>query len=156
MQFSELWQAVRVQLQTAKMARMLGPGKVYIEGEDYNKPEGTNTGPWGRLVIVPAASLWDTPDYGPLRDIAFLTRAEMSDFKALDSGTGRPFNPHVPLDAIQEECESRLNGWLPVGLARIKPALPIYLYSSTQPNAMWDDDRTLYWTSAQYRLDVAK
>lgn len=152
LRYTELWQAVKDRLNTARMQRMLGVGKVYLEGEDYSQPEGTDSNPWARVVIVPAVTLWPSQGTGmaALRPVAFLARAEHSNFKAAG------YNIQTSLDAIQEEIEDQLTGWLPEGQTRIWISLPIYLYAGGQARPMWDDKRHVHWTSSHYRTEVSK
>ena len=149
--YNELWQATKARLLTAKKQRMLGPGKVYLEGEDYTLPEGPDTRPWGRLVVVPAATLWPNRSMGmaPTRGLPFIVRAELSNFKAPN------WSPQVAIDAINEEIEQRLVGWHPTTFDRINVVIPIYLYAGAQSRPMWDDKRQVHWTSAHFRTEVS-
>lgn len=151
--FNELWNAVKVQLNTVLMQQLLGgPSRVYLEAEDYSQPEGPEGTEWHRLVIVPSSTLWAPADsdMGPTRSLAFMTRAEGSDFK-------RPgYDYTITLDAIQDEVENKLVGWSPPGLTRIVMVLPIYLFAGRQALPLWDEDRGLHFNSAQYRLEYNK
>lgn len=151
--YTEFWQAVKTRLNTATMQAVLGgANRVYLESEDYSKPEGVEGGEWGRVVIVPTATLWADADssMGPTRNLAFMVRAELSNFTKLG------YDHTIPLDAAQDEAENQLIGWCPGGLTRIVILLPLYLQANRQPLPLWDDDRGLYFTSAQFRTEVTK
>lgn len=150
--YTEFWEAVRARLNTALMQTILGgPNRVYLESEDYSKPEGVENGEWGRVVIVPSSNIWGAADsVGPTRQTAFMVRGELSDYKK------QGYDYTVPLDAMQDEAENQLNGWCPGGLTRILVVLPIYLFSARQPLPLWDDDRALHFNSAQYRTEISK
>lgn len=153
LRYGELWEALRDRLNTERMQRMLGGlSRVYLEGEDYSRPEGNEGTRWARLVVVPAVSLWPAGGTGmaPTRPVGFLVRAEHSNY------VREGYSIQVSLDAIQEEAEDQLVGWCPEGLTWIRCALPIYLYAGAQPRPMWDDKRGLWWTSGHYRTEVAK
>lgn len=152
LRYTELWAAIKTRLSTAKMQRMLGPGKIYLEGQDYSAPEAAEGKLWGRLVIVPSVSLWPSrlSAMAQTRHVAFLVRSEISDFKAVG------FDSQVLLDAIQEEVEDQLTGWQPPDMTNIWAALPVYIHAGAQPRPMWDDKRSLHWVSSHYRLEVAK
>lgn len=150
--YSEFWQAVKAQLNTALMQQILNGGKVYLQGEDYSTPEGPEGSLWGRVVVVPAQTAWPNTeaDMGPTREVPFLVRAEFSDF------TRPGYDVQVSLDAAQDEAENQLIGWVPTGLPRITVVVPIYLQNSREVYPFWDDDRGLHFNSAQFRTEVAK
>jgi len=153
LRYTEFWQAVKAQLNTALMQSILGgPARVYLESDDYSQPEGVEGGEWGRLVIVPTATLWADADssMGPTRNLAFMVRVELSNFTQVG------YDHTIPLDAAQDEAENQLVGWVPVGFTRINVVLPIYLQANRQPLPLWDEDRGLYFTSAQFRTEVTK
>ena len=154
LRYNELWDAIKVRLDTALMQQLLGGlERIYLESEDYSEPEDLEGTQWHRLVIVPTTNIWAPGDsmMGPTRPVAFMVRAEGSDFI-------RPgYNPAIPLDAIQDEVENRLVGWTPeVQPVRIKLIVPIYLFAERQPLPLWDDDRGLHFNSAQYRTEINK
>lgn len=151
--YTEFWAATKARLNTALMQQILGgPNRVYLESEDYSRPEGVEGGEWGRVVIVPTATLWADADssMGPTRNLAFMVRAELSNY------TKPGYDHTIPLDAAQDEAENQLVGWWPIGLTRISVVLPIYLFAARQPMPLWDEDRGLYFTSAQFRTEVNK
>lgn len=150
--YNEMWNAIKAQLNSPLMQQLLGPGKIYLESEDYSAPEDAEGTQWHRLVIVPSATLWAAAnsDMGPTRDVAFMVRAEGSDFKKAG------YDYTISLDAIQDEAERLLIGWCPAGLTRIKVVLPIYLFAGRQPLPLWDDDRGLHFNSAQFRTEISK
>lgn len=150
--YNEFWNAVKVRLNSALMQQLLGSGKIYLESEDYSAPEGPEGTQWHRLVIVPSATLWAAADsdMGPTRSLAFMTRAEGSNFQKAG------YDYTIPLDAIQDEVENLLIGWTPVGMTRIYAILPIYLFAGRQPLPLWDEGRGLHFNSAQYRTEINK
>lgn len=146
----EIWEHLKVYLNTPRMIAVLQGGKIYLEGTDYSRPESDLAKPWGRLVIVPTQNLWpDEPGSGPTRTLAFLTRAE---FNAI---TDPGFNVQKSLDAIQDECVIQLDGHVLPAMQYAQTALPLWMNRPPQPLPLWDETRGLYFTSAEWRGEVA-
>lgn len=146
------WPMVVVRLATPAMATILGgAGRVYREIGQPFEPEGAENAAWGRVVVVPASTLWEPAD-GPGREArtAWLVRAEVH-------GAGDGYDPTIPLEAAHGEAFARLHGWMP---GRIETAghvlqafgrLPVWRETRPQPLPRWDDERGLWYMSAQYR-----
>jgi hypothetical protein len=149
---SDLWDGVRTRVNSAMMQTVLGgAARVYVEGEDYGDAEGPESAPWGRVVIVPASTLWDDiDDPSDLRRIAFLIRAEFNDFR------GAGYRPGVSLEAAQAEAYNQLYRWTPAltTYRAVVVALPFYRWTRPQPLPLWDEERALWWTSSQWRTQV--
>ena len=123
--------------------------RVYLVDDDYEAPEGTESAPWGRIVILPATIPWEVvEDPGGLKRIQYLVRVEFNDFKA----TG--YSVRASLEETHMEVHGLLHNWVPTGLASMTIAIPTYRYS--RPSAMlWDATRNLWFQSAEYRTEAA-
>lgn len=147
--YSAFWEAVLARLNTAKMGRMLQGGKIYLEGQDYSRPEGGAAVPWKRLVIVPGTNPWETENVTVFKvAIKFLCRVEHSNFQA------EGYDHQLAMDAIMAECYDQLQGWAPEGLTRFKVMFPLYQYSHPQPLPLWDEQRGLWMNSIGFGLEA--
>jgi hypothetical protein len=132
------------------MTSILQGGKVYLEGSDYSVLEGPEDKPWGRLVIVPSQNLWaPTPGVGPTVGVPFLTRAEFNPI------ANPEFNVQKSLDAIQDECYMQLYGYKLPSMSYAQTAMPVWQNRPPQPLPLWDEERRLYFTSAEWRFEIA-
>ena len=149
--YHEFWLRVKERLSTPRMLQLLQGGKVYLEGENYSQPENTDqTKIWARLVIVPTSTLWpEDPGIGPMRRMGFLTRAEVH------SNNDPAYFPQQTLDAIQDECLVQLRHYEVPKQKYIMGARGIWQHRPPQPLPLWDETRGLYFTSAEYRVEVA-
>lgn len=148
--FWELWDHLRTLLPSTRMLAILQGGKVYLEGDDYSKPEGPEGDIWGRLVVLPTARMWDDQvGTGPTRNVSFLVRAEAHPNWV--EGT----RPDKLLDAAQDEATILLSGHTIPKLTYIMGAIPLWQARPPQPMMLWDEQRGLYFTSAEWRCEVA-
>ncbi len=148
---TDLWHdVVKPRLDSALMQTILGgAGRVYVEGDDYSEPEGAENQPWGRLVIVPATTLWEAvDDPSTVQPLAFLIRTEANNY------TGSNYRVGVTLEAAQAEAYNRLNRWTPTGLRHALIAIPFYRWSRPQSLPLWDESRGLWFLSSQWRTQV--
>lgn len=151
LRYHELWLRVKERLSTPRMLSLLQGGKVYLEGENYSQPEvADETKVWGRLVLVPTSTLWpEDPGIGPMRRLGFLTRAEVH------SNNDPAYFPQQTLDAIQDEVLVQLREYVVPKQKYIMGARAIWQHRPPQPLPLWDDIRGLWFTSSEYRLEVA-
>lgn len=146
----EIWDHLRVYLASARMLSILQGGKVYVEGDDYSKPEGPTNTIWGRLVLVPSQRMWeDQVGTGPTRSLAFLSRAEGNpnwvDGTRIDK----------LLDGIQDEVTKLLTGHALPKATYVMGAIPLWQSRPPQPLPLWDEQRAVFFTSAEWRCEVA-
>lgn len=148
--FWEVWDELLARLNTARMQHILQGGKIYLEGSDYSQPEGAEDKPWGRLILVPTANLWpDDTGVGPTRTLSFLSRAEVHPIRSA------AFNPQKTLDGLQDEVFVQLSGYVIQPHKYVMGATPLWLARGAQPLPLWDDERGMYFTSAEWRCEVA-
>lgn len=156
---AELWPALRVRLSTPEMATVLrGANRVYVEGAP-KPPDLSNTTDWGNLAIVPTRTLWSTPAVpGETRGVAFLLRAEFNNLV-------RPgYSQDVAIGAAHRTAYARIVGWVPApadgagveltpaDFRHFRPATEILIASWAQARALWDDERGMWYSSAEYRV----
>jgi len=151
---AELWPAVQARLSVAGMDAVLrGAGRVYVEGNKL-PPALANDADWGNLAIVPTRTLWSPPAApGESRGVAFLIRAEFNNLV-------RPgYSPDVAIGAAHRVAYSRLQGWVPAPAAgtpadfrHFRPVTDILIASWAQARALWDDERGMWYSSAEYRV----
>lgn len=146
----EMWDHLRVLLASVRMLELLQGGKVYLEGDDYTTPDGPEDKIWGRLILVPSQRMWeDQIGTGPTRSISFLTRAEAH--PNFVPGT----RVDKLLDAIQVEVETLLTGHIVPRMTYMMGALPMWQARPPQPLPLWDEDRGMYFTSSEWRTELA-
>ncbi len=148
-----LWDQIKAKLADDPTLQDLlyGAGHVYLEGEDYSRPERDEGVPWGRLVVVPALSLWPQADApGPFQPVAFLIRAEVNRFNA----SGYSFQR--ALEGLQLQAKALLDNWVPEPIPNVvtRVSFPIFLQRIMEPRPLWDDVRKLHFTSTEYRMEV--
>jgi hypothetical protein len=148
----ELWDYLKTRLSTERMERLLGgEDRVYKTTEAFSAEGGENE-VWGRVVIVPTATLWRA-QFAPneTRKVGFLVRGEVH-APPLETS----FDPSRLLDAIQREASELLHGHVPPGpFVHMMVALPIYQWSHPQPVPLLDDARGVFYTSSEFRVEVA-
>jgi hypothetical protein len=149
-QVDEFWPALKARLDTAEMRKWTrGAGRVYIEGDDYSKPEAGEYEPWGRVVIVPVVRAYAvTWGYSMVEPMPFLVRPEMHPPNAR-------YDARLPLGRMLQEAWRHLFGWAPEGHTRATHALPISLERRAQSAPAWDQPRGVWWMSDEYRAYVA-
>lgn len=155
--YDAFWAAVKARLSTSRMNRVLygtrtgGGSRVYRNTDDYEEPEGNESAPWGRVVIIPATTLWHPQDVpGETRKTAFVVRAEFNNYRALN------YEATADLEAAQEEVYNLLEEWLPTSLNGVFVAFNIYRQSAPQAMPFYDDLRGVWWSSAEYRFEAAR
>lgn len=146
----EIWDHLRTLLPSTRMLSILQGGKVYIEGDNYTTPEGAETAFWGRLIIVPSARMWeDQVGTGKTQSMSFLTRAECHPNWVV--GT----RPDKMLAGIQDEAYKLLDGYVLPRLTYVMGALPLWQARPPQPLPLWDEERGVYFSSAEWRTELA-
>lgn len=147
----EVWDHLRTLLSSTRMTTILQGGKVYVEGLDnYAQPEAAETTLWGRLVLVPSQRMWDdVVGIGPTRSISFLVRSEVH--PTYVPGT----KVHQMLEGLQDEAFILLQGHIIPKMTYVMGALPLWVARPPQPLPLWDPDRGLYFTSSEWRCEVA-
>jgi hypothetical protein len=158
---AELWPAMQARLNTVALAAVLrGPSRVYVEGAQA--PAGLeNDRDWGSVAIVPTRSLWNPPARpGESRGVGFLLRAEFNNLVAPG------YTPDVSIGAAHRVIMKRIQGWVPAPVngagveqtpadfRHIRPATDVQIASYAQPRALWDDDRGMWYSSAEYRVSI--
>lgn len=147
----ELWPIIRDRVATPELAIVLGGAKrAYIVGDPM--PNGLGeTVAWGNVAIVPRATLWPQPaNPGGMQGVGFLARVEFQDPQ-------RPgYRVDVSLAAAHRLVYLRLVGWAPPvdAMRHAVVATAITIAEIPQPRPLYDDERGLWYTSAQYRLNV--
>lgn len=142
---SALTQSLRTDL-TANAAR----NRVYLNDQDYTAPEGVETRPWGRVVIVPvtpAGGGGQTPRGEP-REIAFLIRAEVNNFP------NASYSVAQHLEAIQIEVVRSLRNFEPAGLSHVQMYFRLWLSIAHEPTAYFDDTRLVWFNSSEWRFQA--
>jgi hypothetical protein len=152
------WRAIKTRLDSDTMRAICNPTGtspsepcVYVAGlDDYSAEEGTRDEDWGRVVVVPVETLWETPDVeGWTSKIAFLVRVEFNRYATVG------YQPDVGLELAQAEAYGLLQRWIPQGLSRVLVAFPVYRGRRPQPIPQVDDERDLLFTSSEFRTELA-
>jgi hypothetical protein len=145
--------ALRVVFATEDDGSGATPSGLFVEGET-EPPEGPDDQVWGRGAVVPIVRMYGMDArLGEPRDVAFQFRAA---FNNLDEPG---YSSDVSLAAAHRIAYGRLQGWTPVPAAggafrHVRIFAPITLATYPQPRALFDEERGLYFTSAQYRFRV--
>ena len=146
---ADYWKTVKAHVATTALSTVLVTGKVYLEGEDYSKPEGAEGGQWGRVVLVPTMTSFPTaPLNSEFIDIGLLVRAEFSNYQNVN------YRPQVALEAALQLCYRQLHGWVPAATSQVQPATAFMLIKPWQDLPMWDDQRGLYFLSMLFNSKV--
>lgn len=153
----ELWPVLKQRLGTARMQAVLGgSGRIYKAPPDsFSAPEGVESDPWGRGVIVPTTRIWyeeenpETP-----RQLGFLIRFE---FNAV---TRAGYDPTPALEAAHIEAFARLHRFTPTLRADGAPLKYMLvaeaIYRHTAPSdPLHDRERNLWIASAEYRCRIS-
>lgn len=155
--YTELWNAIKVRLDTARMRKILtdnknltDPARIYLVNDEYDTPEAPIDTLWGRLVLVPTQTAWpDDGAPGLTTKLSFLTRGEVN-----GSFIRKGYSHQTTLDAIQTEVYDQLYNWTPPDMEFIAVRYPFFLNRQPQPMPLWDDTRQLYFTSAEWRTEL--
>lgn len=144
---------VKARLASVRMVHLLGgAGRIYANTDDFSTaPAGvTEADTWSRLVILPATQFWDLeeqPGHNVL--LTFITRGEVH------PPADPAYNPATLLESIQQEVFVLLQAWVPgvhAGAYRVREG--VYRHTQPQAQPMYDDQRGLWMTSAQYRASI--
>lgn len=147
---AEFWDALKTRLDTTRMRALLGgAGRIYKATEDFADAEGPESGPWARLVIIPASTIWPVitaPGYA--RRVAWMLRAEVNNF------SGGNFDPIRTLEGVHDEAYKLLEYWTPAGFDDLLVVVHVYRAASPQSMPFWDEPRMLWLMSAEYRMEA--
>ena len=146
--YRQLWNVVKVHVNTAVLQSILVTGKVYLEGENYSQPEGPEGGQWGRVVLVPTSSPFPAASQEAFLSLGVLVRSETSNFENVN------YAPQVALEAQQWALYTQLQGWLPPATTFLQPASAFRLVRPWQELPLWDQVRGLYFMSSVYQIMV--
>lgn len=151
----ELWPVLKQRLDSARMRTILGgAGRIFhAPPDEFADPLGPEGTWWGRGVIVPTSTIWETESNPSLpRPIQFVLRFEFPKHPDYD--------PNVSLEAAHVEAFNLLQYYEPVLRTDGTPfkymliAEQIYRYLDPS-DPYWDNDRGLWWSSTQYRLAIS-
>lgn len=156
--FTEFWRLVIARLAAdATLRATLGATvllpRIYLSTDNFVAPEGVESAPWARLVVVPIDSLWvqDNED-DPRRPkrAGFLIRAEVNDFRA------KGYDIAMVLDGIQWQVHTLLYLWAPaVNAMRWAIAIrPLFRWQGPQQTPMFTDERGLWYNSSEWRTEL--
>lgn len=147
-----LWPLLRARLDSDPLALALGgrdhlylpPGPLYPE-----RTEAEAGVAWGRVVILPMATLWppegDIP--GEARPLAFLARTEFNDVDAEEVEYG--------VEAAHSEILRLLDGWLAGSWVGGTMVQPVWREVPPLPVSLYDSSRAVWVNPAEYRCYVA-
>lgn len=149
LRLDKVWEAVRTRLTTARMGQILYLGEIFRATQAFESPENAEDRPWGRIVLVPTTTLWNTVDVpGETAKINFLVRIEFNNFG------GEGYDPTTDLEQAQEEVWKQLQNWEPTGIDGAFIAFHFYRRTRPQPMPFFDNDQKVWWTSAEYRFEA--
>lgn len=119
--------------------------RIYLAHDDYPAEEAADTRWWARLVITPVTTPWTHEDM-PGREllVRWLTMVEAH------RPAGMAYDPHVTLEAAQEEAFLQLHGWVPGQDDQFNGRLAAIRFAPPQPLPMYDGARDTWYTSAEY------
>lgn len=158
-----LWLAIRNRLRVPTIEKILGltdadiaagKSRVYVEGDQPDTAEGTETQAWGRLVIVPGDPASDPPFTPGLQTtVSFLVRAELN--SRPQAGAYR-HNRH--LQGMLREAFRLLQHWTgPITSNEVMIAGAVRAAAGWRPYPIDDTERTgTLMLSQRYLVDVAE
>lgn len=152
-----MWSAVKDRLNDSQIDAVLygtkedGTSRVYRATEDFSAGEGDEGDVWGRIILIPAATLWEPVEApGQTRKVNFLVRVEFNNYRA------EGYDPTPDLEAAHEAVRDLLDGWTPTNLNGSRIVFNVYRRTYPQAMPFFDEQRKLWWTSAEYRFEAAK
>lgn len=152
LRLATFWNTLKSRLSTQEILNILNGGKVYKATDDFSHDEREDNQPWGRLVIVPATTLWPTSDVSAgYRGFNFLIRAEMR----VPNSTAN--DPLQPLEGLQSRVYELLEGWMPTP-AQVGVVLrqAVTRYGPTEPMPDWDDERDMWLVRSEWRCEASR
>lgn len=152
-QLTPLWDQIKQRLINDPVVQDLlyGPGHVYLEAEDYSRPERDEGVPWMRLVVAPAMSLWPEDGApGPTQQVAFIVRAECNRFDQIG------YDHQLALEAVQQAVQNCLQHYVPPPVAGCNTwvVFPLFMQRMIEPRLLWDDLRQVFFLTSEYRCEV--
>jgi hypothetical protein len=152
-----LWRAIQQRVNTQAMRVILGSSaaapRIHLAYDDYLAQEGPEGAAWGRLVIVPTQTLWQSPreQPGQRRAIGWLVRIDYNPVHQPG------YDVNVPLQAAQAEAYAQLQDWVPTTpVTGATVAFPFYRATPPQDIPLWDEPRGLWYNSAEYHTEVSR
>lgn len=147
----ELWPAIKAKLnQNAHLLQLLQGGKVYMQGDLYTALPSKAPLPYCDLVVTPALNMW--PDaMGPhqIRRFVCIIRVECH------PNNEASFNPAQLLDGIHAEVVNQLDGYIIPRQQFVMGATAMWMSRPPQASPLWDEGRGLFFTSAEWRCELA-
>lgn len=153
MRITELWDAIKAQLDDDTLSAILGgDDRVYVPSDnpiDDNAREGPPGEPWGRVIMLPRSTLWPSFDEpNDTRNLAWLISVQFNDFRA--SG----YDVNVSVDAAHERVYRLLDGFAPE-LERLQVFVPLWRHGQPPPSPVYDAQRRLWLSNTEWRTEVA-
>jgi hypothetical protein len=151
LRLDELWAAIQTRVNSRRMQEILGGReRVYRPTDDVKEIEAEPSEPWGRIIMLPASTLWpQTDEPGAWQNVAWLMSVQFNDFRA--SG----YNVDIAVAAAHEEAFQRLDNFVPAPQPeRVVVVVPVWREGSPPSSAVYDRERRLWMSNAQYRTQV--
>jgi hypothetical protein len=123
---------------------LYGQDRVYTQDEDTSQPEGVESVPWGRVVVMLADRLARFQEYSTRHKIVrVLVKAEVND-------PGGGFSPRRGLEAIQLEVFRLLEGRTLV-IEKAGVEFPLWRVGMVNEEPLWDQDHGTWVMTSEFR-----
>jgi hypothetical protein len=150
---SPFWTALVARLSTPTILRLLNGGKVYRGTDDYSRDERSDSGPWGRLVVLPIDTLWPATLPEPDRvGLAWLVRSEVRAPTPLGS-----YDVAGTVGRLQQLLWEQQRGWAPAP-ADVGVVLTTPIWAQRPPQRMpeYESGRRMWWSSSEWRAEGSR
>jgi hypothetical protein len=152
LRMAKFWDALVAQVETPRLQEILGGrGRVYSPFDGPREREGAQDMPWGRVRFIGRTNLWPQIDVpGDWKNVAFIASVQFNDFRA------DGYRVDIAVEAAHGELLDLMDGWAPsqADVDDLAIMVPVWRYSTPPVKAMYDSQRRLWVSNAQYRTQA--
>jgi hypothetical protein len=152
LRMAQFWDALVARVSTPRMEEILGgPGRVYGPFDEPPDREARQDLPWGRVKMIGRVDLWPQVDVpGDWKNVAWMASVQFNDFRAAG------YRVDISIEAAHGELIDLLDDWAPTQeeVTDLAVMVPVWRYSTPPVKAVYDSQRRLWISNAQYRAQV--
>jgi hypothetical protein len=152
LRMAQFWDAMVARVDTARMQEILGGrGRVYGPFDRPRDREGSQDMPWGRVRFIGRQNLWPQIDVpGDWKNIAVIASVQFNDFRS------DGYRVDIGIEAAHGEILDLLDGWAPShdSVTDLSVMVPVWRYSTPPVQAIYDSQKRLYISNAEYRAQA--
>jgi hypothetical protein len=152
LRMAQFWDAMVARVSTPRMEEILGgAGRIYNPMDQPPDREGPQDRPWGRIHFIPRVNLWPQIDIpGDWKNVAWLASVQFNDFRAAG------YRVDIGIEAAHGELLDLLDNWAPTQaeIDDLMVTVPVWRYSTPPVKAVYDSQRRLWISNAEYRAQA--